>query len=152
MQNKTAVRYYFTRICVRTQLVQSCATLCDPPGPSVHGISQARALQWVTVYSSRGSSRPRDWTMSPAGSLSCEPPGKTPHSTAHHIIRFSRVRLFATPWTMQSMGFSRPECWSGQPVPSPGDRPDPGITLGPPALQRILYQLSHQGSLLSRAL
>ena len=109
MQNKTAVRYYFTHICVHTQSVQSCATLCDPPGPSVHGISQERTLQWVTVYSSRGSSRPRDWTMSPAGSLSCEPPGKTSYSTAHHIICFSRVRLFATPWTIQSMGFSRPE-------------------------------------------
>ena len=47
--------------------VQSCLTLCDPtdcspPGSSVHGISQARILEWVTISSSRGSSRPRDWT------------------------------------------------------------------------------------------
>ena len=33
------------------------------------------------------------------------------------------------------MGFSRPEYWSGQPIPSPGDLPDPGIEPGPPALQ-----------------
>ena len=44
---------------------------------------------------------------------------------------FSRVQLFATPWTVtcqapQSMGFSRQECWSGLPFPSPGDLPNPG--------------------------
>ena len=52
----------------------------------------------------------------------------------------SRVRLFATPWTVAyqaspSMGFSRQEYWSGLPFPSPGDLPDPGIELGSPALQ-----------------
>ena len=44
----------------------------------------------------------------------------------------SRVRLFATPWTVAhqaapSMGFSRQEYWSGLPFPYPGDLPDPGI-------------------------
>ena len=52
----------------------------------------------------------------------------------------SCVRLFATPWTVayqapSSMGFSRQECWSGLPFPSPGDLPDPGIEPGSPALQ-----------------
>ena len=47
----------------------------------------------------------------------------------------SRVWLFVTPWTIQSMEFCRPEYWSGQPIPSPGDLPDPGIKLGSPALQ-----------------
>ena len=51
----------------------------------------------------------------------------------------SRVRLFATPWTVAyqaspSMGFSRQECWSGLPFPSPGDLPNPGIEPGSPAL------------------
>ena len=51
-----------------------------------------------------------------------------------------RVRLFATPWTvayqaLPSMGFSRQECWSGLPFPSPGDLPDPGIEPGSPGLQ-----------------
>ena len=45
-----------------------------------------------------------------------------------------------TPWTIAyqappSMGFSRQECWSGLPFPSPGDLPDPGIKPGSPALQ-----------------
>ena len=52
----------------------------------------------------------------------------------------SRVRLFATPWTVAyqappSMGFSRQECWSGLPFPSPGDLPDPGNEPGSPALR-----------------
>ena len=49
-------------------VAQSCPTLCDPmdcspPGPSVHGILQARILEWVAVPSSRGSSRPKDQTL-----------------------------------------------------------------------------------------
>ena len=44
----------------------------------------------------------------------------------------SRVCLFVTPWTgayqaPPSMEFSRQEYWSGGPLPSPGDLPDPGI-------------------------
>ena len=56
------------------------------------------------------------------------------------VKSLSRVQLFATPWTVAyqappSMGFSRQECWSGLPFPSPGDLPDPGIKPGSPALQ-----------------
>ena len=52
----------------------------------------------------------------------------------------SRVRLFATPWTVAhqaplSMEFSRQEYWSGLPFPSPGDLPDMGIEPGSPTLQ-----------------
>ena len=53
--------------------LQLCLTLCDtmdcsPPGNSVHGILQARILEWVAMPFFRGSSWPRDWThisMSP---------------------------------------------------------------------------------------
>ena len=48
--------------------------------------------------------------------------------------------------TIQSMGFSRPEYWSGQPFSYPGDLPNPGIEPRSPVLQAILYQLSHTGS------
>ena len=49
------------------EVSQSCLTLCDPmdcslPGSSVHGILQARVLEWVAISFSRGSSQPRDWT------------------------------------------------------------------------------------------
>ena len=65
-------------------LTKSCLTLCDPmdcslPGSSVHGILQARILEWVAIPLSRGSSQPRDQAC-----ISCtagrffttEPPGK----------------------------------------------------------------------------
>ena len=47
------------------KLLQSCPPLCDPmncspPGSSVHGILQARILEWVATPSSRGSFPPRD--------------------------------------------------------------------------------------------
>ena len=49
------------------EVAQSCPTLydpmdCRPPGSCVHGISQARILEWVAISFSRGSSWPRDWT------------------------------------------------------------------------------------------
>ena len=44
-------------------VAQSCLILCDPPGSSVHGISQARILEWVAVCFSRGSSQPRVQTQ-----------------------------------------------------------------------------------------
>ena len=50
-----------------------------------------------------------------------------------------------SPPGLLSMEFSRQEYWSGLPFPSPGDVPDPGIEPGFPALQEILYCLSHQG-------
>ena len=51
-----------------SEVAQSCLTLCDPmdcslPGSSVHGIFQARVLEWVAISFSRGSSRLRDWTL-----------------------------------------------------------------------------------------
>ena len=36
---------------------------CSPPGSSIHGILQARILEWVAISFSRGSSQPRDWTQ-----------------------------------------------------------------------------------------
>ena len=52
-------------------VAQLCLTLCDPmncslPGSSVHGISQARILEWVVIFFSRGSSQCRDEPTSPA--------------------------------------------------------------------------------------
>ena len=55
-------------ICCCCRLVaQSCPTLCDPmdcspPGSAVHGISQARIVEWVAIPFSRGYSQSRDQT------------------------------------------------------------------------------------------
>ena len=51
----------------KSEVAQSCPILCDPmdyspPGSSIHGIFQARVLEWVVIFFSRGSSWPRDQT------------------------------------------------------------------------------------------
>ena len=82
--------------------------LCDPMDYTIHGILQGRILEWVAMPSFRQSSPPRDWTQSPTlqkDSLPAEP--------------LREVQ----------------EYWSGWPMPSPGDLPDPGIKPGSPALQ-----------------
>ena len=45
------------------KVTQLCLTLCDPMDYRVHGILQARILQWVAFPFSRGSSQPRDQTQ-----------------------------------------------------------------------------------------
>ena len=65
-------------------VAQSSLTLCDPmncspSGSSVHGILQAKILEWVAIPFSKGSSRPRIELRSPAllaDSLPSEPTGK----------------------------------------------------------------------------
>ena len=59
------------------------------------------------------------------------------------VKSLSRVQLFVTPWTVAyeappSMGFSRQECWSESPFPSPGDLPESGIEPGSPALRAVI--------------
>ena len=69
---------------VYAKTLQSCLTLlnlrdCSPSGSSVHGILQARILEWVTMPSSKGFSQPRDQTQVShiaADSLPSVPPGK----------------------------------------------------------------------------
>ena len=188
---------------VKVLVTQSCLTLCNPrecspPGSSVHGISQARILEWVAIPFSRGSSRPWDqtqvsriagrfftvWAPRKSNSedyrsyyenqlsvfratyilfgsfyvlalgltwISCWcsswllkqfhfpliisqwlPISKLPQPQNIYLIKMcshsmvpksyekkwkwkllSDVWFFANPWTIQSMEFSRPECWSG---------------------------------------
>ena len=85
--------------------LQSCLTLCDPmdcslTGFSVHGILQARTLEWVAISFSNAWK----WKVK--------------------VKSLSRVWLLATPWTVvyqapPSMGFSGQQYWSGVPLPSP---------------------------------
>ena len=74
-------------MCMHAKSLQSHPTLCDPMDcmqptrSSVHGILQARILEWVAISSSRGSSWPRVWTWVSciAGrSFTTGPPGKSP--------------------------------------------------------------------------
>ena len=127
---------------VKLWVAQWCPTLCDPmdcnlPGSSVHGILQARVLEWVAISFSRTSSEPRDWIR-----VSCIA-GRFFTLLLLLLLllsRFSRVRLCATPWTAAhqaplSTEFSRQEHWSGSPSPSLGDLPNLGTEPRSPTLQ-----------------
>ena len=55
-------------VTTNSEVAQSCLTLCNPmdcslPGSSVHGIFQARVLEWVAISFSKGSFLPRDRTQ-----------------------------------------------------------------------------------------
>ena len=93
----------------------------SPPGTSVHGILQARILEWVTIPSSRGSSQPRDQT---------------------HVSHIAGK--FFTIWDTREAH----EYWSGKPVLSSGNLPDPGIESGFPALQTDALPAELPGKLL----
>ena len=124
---------------------------CSPSGSSVHEISQARILEWVAISSSKNSA-----SLGKSFSL-CEAQFPYLRRTAQMLSNdpviflsdqavcacmlshFSRVRLFATLWTVAhkallSMRFPRQEYWSGLPFSSPGDLPDRGIEPGSPLL------------------
>ena len=71
---------------------------------------------------------PQDWKRS----VFIPIPKKGNGKECLKVKSLSRIRLFATPWTVAyqaspSMGYSRQEYWSGLPLPSPGDLPNPGI-------------------------
>ena len=78
------IRKIYLQIKMKVLVTQPCLTLCDPvdcslPGSSVHGILQARILEWVAIPFSRGSFWPRDRTpvsCIAGDSLLSEPPGK----------------------------------------------------------------------------
>ena len=86
----------------------SVVSLCNPKDYTVHEILQAKILGWVAFPFSSGSSQPRDQTQ------------------VSHI-----AGRFFTSWATREAQ----EHWSGQPIASPADLPDPGIEPVPPALQ-----------------
>jgi len=133
----TGVGCHFLLQCMKVKSesegAQSCPTLshpmdCSLPGSPIHGIFQARVLEWCAIAFSPIISRfiiSMDSCMNDLYSFS-------------HLL--SHVQLFVTPWTAAyqaplSLGFSKQEHWSGLPFPSPGDLCNPGIKPRSPALQ-----------------
>ena len=106
-------------------VIQSCPTLCDTmdyklPVSSVHGILQARTLEWVAISFSNAWK----WKVK--------------------VKSLSRVQLLVTPWTAAyqappSMGFSRQEYWSGVPLPSPSSCQEVSLI---PSFKRVLLQFN----------
>ena len=76
-----AIQLYIWWWCSLQVMSDSCKPVaCSPPASSIHGILQARRLEWVAISSSRESSRPRDQTQvscSPGRLFTSEPSGKS---------------------------------------------------------------------------
>ena len=134
----TEVGCHFLLQCMKvkseSEVAQLCRTLsdpmvCRPPGSSVHGIFQARVLEWGAIKSSLEYLKHLFLL-----SFSCQ------------VITNS----FATPWTVTyqaplSMGFPRQDYWSGLPCPSPRDLPDPGTEAASPALPGVFFTTEPPG-------
>ena len=105
------------------KVAQSCPILCNPIDYTVRVILQARMLEWVAFPFSRKSSQPWDWTP-----VSCT------------------AGRFFTSWATREAQ----QHWSGKPIPSPADLPDPGLEPRSPAVQTdsLPTELSgnHKGS------
>ena len=63
MRKKKNWKYHTYWFQVNVKVTLSCWTLCDPMDHTVHGILQARILEWIAFPFSRGSSQPRDRTQ-----------------------------------------------------------------------------------------
>ena len=78
------------------EVAQACPTLCNPMDHTVHGILQARILEWVAFPFSTGYSHPRDQTQSPAlqvDSLLSEPRGKPKNTGVGSLSLLQRIFL-----------------------------------------------------------
>ena len=123
------------RCAVLWVVAQFCPTLCNlvdcsPPGSSVHGILQARILEWVALPFEPACQCRRHkihgfdpWV------------GKIPCRRAGQLTPVFLVALFATPWTVAHQATGPLPMAFPLPFPSPGDLPNPGMELGSPALQ-----------------
>ena len=115
-----------TPLATAAKSLQSCLPLCDPIdgsplSSSVSGILQARILEWVAVSFSNA----QKWKLK--------------------VNSLSRAQLLATPRTaayqaLPSTGFSKPDYWSGLPLPSPIKLSI--FLVSDPSLYLFLYQLS----------
>ena len=116
-------------------VTRMCPTLCDPmdcspPSSSVHGILQARILEWVVIPFSRGSSQPRDRThvSSISGRFFTIRATREAQSLLTCMLSYSvqphglQLAKLLCPWDLPGRKY-----WSRLPFPPPGDLPDPGI-------------------------
>ena len=119
----------------------------------VHLSPQLRVLIWKTraQEAQGGSQDTENWALAHTGDTQGETKARRGMASNEQVLPLtrlimwsevallSRVRLFATLWTIAyqappSMGFSKQEYWSELPFPSPGDIPDPGIEPRSPIL------------------
>ena len=111
--------------------------LCSSPGSSVHGLLQAKILEWITMPSSRGSSRPRDQTCvscgfcTTGGFFTLEPLGKP--KVKVKVAQSYLTHCDTVDYTVH--GILQASILEWLPFPSPGDPPNPEIEPRSPTLQ-----------------
>ena len=138
----TGVGCHFLLQCMKvkseSEVAQSCLTLLDPmdcssPGSSIHGIFQARVLEWGAITFSAARVRRHVILM----------PGNLFQKIGEVKVKVAQLcQTFETPWTVQSLGRN---IGVGSLSLLQGYLPNPGIEPRSPALQQILYQLSQKG-------
>ena len=134
------INYICCSCCLATKLF---LTLCDPVdssplGCSVHGISQARILEWVAISFSRGSSWPRDKThisWLAGGFFTTEPPEKPSQMKLAQSCLTLCDPMDCSPPGCSVHGISQARILEWLPFASPEDLPNPVIKPRSPALQ-----------------
>ena len=147
-----------------SEFPQLCLTLCDPmdcslPGSFIHGIFQARVLEWDAIAFSKQSSEVAKKSQTQV-CLTPKPFWKIlgfldflikfwinrmaiilffsffDHGTCKYFWATSSkcIHVYWLSWFLLCLMTALQEYWSGLPFPSPGDLPDPGIEPGSPAL------------------
>ena len=135
----------------KVKVAQSCPTLCSPmdyspPGPLSMGFSRKKYWSGLPFPApgdllTQGSNPCLlNWQMDSLPLSHLGSPILVCESESHLVVSDS-----ATPWTIQSMEFSRPEYWSEQPFPFPGDLLNPGIEPRSPSMQSDTLPAEPQG-------
>ena len=165
---------------VKVLVAQSCPTLCNPmdcrlPRSSLHGISQARILEWVAISFSRLSSQPRDrsWVSCISGRFftiwATREALRSADNTTVMAESEEELKSLSVKWSSNavqcsaSLSVVSDSLWPlglYSPWYSPGQNPGvdslsllqrifptQGSNPDLPLHRRILYQLSHKGSL-----
>ena len=143
---------------------------CSLPDSSVHGILQARILEWVAIPFSRGSSQSKDWTQDcciagrffsvcpPSWYQMAESPiinhiVSVDYLAEHEVKSLSCPQLFVTPWTVACTKLLHPWDFLGKSTGVgcrfllQGIFPTQGLNPGLPHCRQTLYHVSHQGSI-----
>ena len=116
-----------------SEVAQSGLTLsdpmdCSPPGSSIHGISQARVLEWGAIgCASLHQLCVCAYSVAQSYLTLCNPMDRSPPGSSVHVFLQARI--------LEWVAF-----------PSPGDLPHPRIKLTSPAFQVDSLLLGHQGS------
>ena len=127
---------------MKVKVAQLCLTLCSLMDYTVHGILQARILEWVAYLFSSRSFWPRNRTR-----VSCIAGGFFTNWAIREALKsLSHDQLFSTPWTTESMNSPGQNTGVGSLSLLQGIFPTQGLNPGLLHFRWILDQLSHKGS------